>query len=65
MPQGANITSNCQLERAQARVRFLCLAGLCLGAGLLAGCAYHGGDTVDMHYQRYHARMPEGDRVFA
>ena len=31
----------------------------------VAGCAYHLDDPVDAHYQRYKARMPEGDRVFA
>ena len=41
-----------------------------IGLGLLvlvtqAGCAYHLDDPVDAHYQRYKARMPEGDRVFA
>ncbi len=29
------------------------------------GCAYHGDDLIDAHYQRYKARLPEGDRVFA
>ena len=41
-----------------------------IGLGLLvlvtqAGCAYHLDDPIDAHYQRYKARMPEGDRVFA
>ena len=31
----------------------------------VAGCAYHLDEPVDAHYQRYKARMPEGDRVFA
>ena len=31
----------------------------------VAGCAYHLDDPIDAHYQRYKARMPEGDRVFA
>jgi len=31
---------------------------------VLGGCAYHSDLTVDAHYQRYKARMPEGDRVF-
>jgi hypothetical protein len=36
-----------------------------LPAALLVGCAYHLDDPIDAHYQRYQARMPEGDRVFA
>jgi hypothetical protein len=32
---------------------------------LLLGCAYHADELVDAHFQRYKARMPEGDRVFA
>ncbi len=34
-------------------------------AAVLPGCAYHLDDPIDAHYQRYKARMPEGDRVFA
>jgi hypothetical protein len=30
----------------------------------VAGCAYHGDDTFDAHYQRYKARLPERDKVF-
>jgi hypothetical protein len=30
----------------------------------LAGCAYSGTGPVEVHYQKYKARMPEGDRVF-
>ena len=36
-----------------------------LPAALLVGCAYHLDDPIEAHYQRYQARMPEGDRVFA
>ena len=43
----------------------LCIVASSVAAAHLAGCAYHGGDTVDAHYQRYSARMPEGDRIFA
>jgi hypothetical protein len=31
---------------------------------VLAGCAYQGSSLVEAHYQKYKARMPEGDRVF-
>ncbi|MBI1650688.1 hypothetical protein [Hyphomicrobium sulfonivorans] len=43
------------------------------GCGLLAsvivalavgGCAYSGGKTIDAHFSRYKARLPEGNRVF-
>jgi hypothetical protein len=34
-------------------------------AALTGGCAYYSGELIDAHYQRYKARMPEGDRVFA
>src|SRR5687768_8078774 len=30
----------------------------------LVGCAYQGSSLVEVHYQKYKARMPEGDRVF-
>ena len=65
VPQGASITSNIQFRSALARAGMLRIGACCLGIALLAGCAYHAGDTVDAHYQRYNARMPEGDRVFA
>jgi len=39
-----------------------------LAAGVLAvsvgACAYNGDGPVEVHYQKYKARMPEGDRVF-
>lgn len=39
-----------------------------LVAGMLAvsvsACAYSGDGPVEVHYQKYKARMPEGDRVF-
>lgn len=35
-----------------------------LAAGV-AGCAYHGDGPIEVHYQRYKARMPEADKVFA
>src|SRR5882724_6806413 len=64
MPQGASITSKRQVWIASPCA--LRVAASCLAAALLlTGCAYHAGDTVDAHYQRYSARMPEGDRVFA
>lgn len=31
---------------------------------VVAGCAYSGNGPVEVHYQKYKARMPEGDRVF-
>ena len=31
---------------------------------MLAGCAYSGAGPIEVHYQKYKARMPEGDRVF-
>lgn len=34
-----------------------------LSAGL-AGCAYHADGSIDLHYLRYKARMPELDKVF-
>lgn len=34
-----------------------------LTAGI-AGCAYHEDLSFDAHFQRYKARLPEGDRVF-
>jgi hypothetical protein len=39
-------------------------ASALLLACALAGCAYSGGALIDVHYQKYKARMPEGDRVF-
>ncbi len=30
----------------------------------IAGCAYSGNGPIDVHYSKYKARMPEGDRVF-
>jgi hypothetical protein len=65
VPQGASITSNLHFRSALTRAAMLRIGACWLGAALVAGCAYHGGDTVDAHYQRYSARMPEGDRVFA
>ena len=35
-----------------------------LACALLSGCAYSGAGPVEVHYQKYKARMPEGDRVF-
>lgn len=32
--------------------------------GGLSGCAYSGAGPIEVHYQKYKARMPEGDRVF-
>jgi hypothetical protein len=29
-----------------------------------AGCSYHGEGPVELHYQRYKAGLPEGDKVF-
>lgn len=40
------------------------IVAMLLPASML-GCAYHGDDVIDAHYQRYKARMPEGDRMFA
>ncbi len=37
---------------------------LMLLAGSVAGCAYHDDLTFDAHFQRYKARLPEGDKVF-
>jgi hypothetical protein len=34
-------------------------------AACVSACAYHLNDPIEAHYQRYAARMPEGDRVFA
>jgi len=34
-----------------------------LSAGV-AGCAYHNDLSYDAHFQRYKARLPEGDKVF-
>lgn len=31
---------------------------------LIGGCAYSGAGPVEVHYQKYKARLPEGDRVF-
>jgi hypothetical protein len=36
---------------------------LLVAAGL-AGCAYHNDLSYDAHFQRYKARLPEGDKVF-
>lgn len=47
--------------RRSARRRAV-LAGLVCSA--LGGCAYSGSGPVEVHYQKYKARMPEGDRVF-
>jgi len=33
-------------------------------ATALAGCAYHGDQSIEEHYQRYKARLPERDKVF-
>ncbi len=30
----------------------------------LGGCAYQGDKTFEAHFQRYEARLPEGDKVF-
>lgn len=30
----------------------------------VGGCAYSGGKTIDAHFSRYKARLPEGNRVF-
>jgi hypothetical protein len=35
-----------------------------LACALLGGCAYGGAGPIEVHYQKYKARMPEGDRVF-
>lgn len=42
--------------------RTAALVALLVGA--LSGCAYSGSGPVEVHYQKYKARMPEGDRVF-
>jgi hypothetical protein len=65
MPQGAIISLRRRVWIASSRAGTLRIAAAGLASALLSGCAYHGGDTVDAHYQRYSARMPEGDRVFA
>ena len=46
-----------RLRAGLRRVALLC-------AHRLAGCAYHGDGPVEVHYQRYKAGMPEGDKVF-
>lgn len=43
------------------RAAAIIIAAICLG---LAGCAYSGAGPIEVHYQKYKARMPEGDRVF-
>jgi hypothetical protein len=54
----------------EVRLRVPLASGLCrvlsalAFAGALAGCAYQGSGPVEVHYQKYKARMPEGDRVF-
>lgn len=35
-----------------------------LACALLAGCAYGGNGPIEVHYQKYKARLPEGERVF-
>jgi hypothetical protein len=65
MPQGASIVSKHHVWIALKSACVLRVAASCLAAVVLTGCAYHAGDTVDAHYQRYSARMPEGERVFA
>jgi hypothetical protein len=42
---------------------FRVLSALVLTCALV-GCAYQGSSLVEVHYQKYKARMPEGDRVF-
>ncbi|WP_072373698.1 hypothetical protein [Hyphomicrobium sp. NDB2Meth4] len=43
------------------RAAAVAAAAMC---SLLAGCAYSGAGPIEVHYQKYKARMPEGDRVF-
>ena len=35
-----------------------------LVSSAVSGCAYHGDGPVEVHYERYKARLPEGNRVF-
>ena len=50
-------TSARRFARLAAALAFVASCGL-------SGCAYSGAASIDMHYDRYKARMPEGDRVF-
>lgn len=45
-----------------ARLARLC--GVALLSLVTAGCAYHGNGPIEVHYQKYKAGMPEGDKVF-
>jgi hypothetical protein len=59
-----NLSGQSKRVGGVARVRSGVVAML-LPACVAGGCAYHGDELIDAHYQRYKARMPEGDRVFA
>jgi len=43
--------------------KIVALLAMALVMGV-SGCAYNGDGPVEVHYQKYKARMPEGDRVF-
>ncbi len=55
-------------ERFYAARRLLLSHAACALAALLAlglgGCAYQGTGPIEVHYQKYKARLPEKDRVF-
>ncbi len=62
---GAAINPNDHLNRErQLAWLWRGVVALLLSAGV-AGCAYHSDGSIDLHYLRYKARMPEADKVFA
>jgi len=67
LPQGSPSDLIVKPDINIARARAKAVGGLgfaVLALSLLAGCAYSGAGPVEVHYQKYKARMPEGDRVF-
>jgi hypothetical protein len=44
--------------------KFAQACGLALLTLIASGCAYHGSGPIEVHYQKYKAGMPEGDKVF-
>jgi len=55
------VSKNDNGGQARAGARAVVAAIYC---SLIGGCAYSGAGPVEVHYQKYKARMPEGDRVF-
>jgi hypothetical protein len=53
-----------QLRRTAPRAPAWRSLAAALVAALAGGCAYQGSGPIEVHYQKYKARMPEGDRVF-